>query len=121
MRHLISLGAIVLLAGCSSLPSWLGGTPAPAPIPAPIVEPAPPALPSPAAAHVMHHPVGTHGMRALQHALAAKGYYHGKIDGVDGAKTKAAVARYQQDSGIQPVTGEADDQTWSSLGLSEGN
>jgi peptidoglycan hydrolase-like protein with peptidoglycan-binding domain len=118
-KALVSISAVALLAGCSSLPSWLGGTPASAPAPV-VAEPAPAPAPAPAAMAIQHHPVGTHGMKALQHALAAKGYYHGKIDGVDGAQTKAAVARYQQDSGIQPVTGEADDQTWSSLGLSEG-
>ena len=72
---------------------------------------------SPAAAHHVH---GTTGMKSLQHALAAKGYYHGRIDGRDGPQTKKAVARYQQDLGVTP-TGEVDDQTWSSLGLSEGN
>jgi peptidoglycan hydrolase-like protein with peptidoglycan-binding domain len=42
------------------------------------------------------------------------------VDGRNGPQTKAAVARYQQDLGVTP-TGEADDQTWSSLDLSEGN
>jgi peptidoglycan hydrolase-like protein with peptidoglycan-binding domain len=57
-------------------------------------------------------------MKSLQHALAAKGYYHGRVDGLNGPQTKAAVSRYQQDLGVSP-TGDVDEQTWSSLGLSQ--
>jgi peptidoglycan hydrolase-like protein with peptidoglycan-binding domain len=57
----------------------------------------------------------------MQWKLADLGYYHGKLDGKKGPQTHAALARFQQNMGVQPVTGEPDDQTWSALGLSEGN
>jgi len=108
MKHTIAVVIVTgLLAGCAA-----NTAPAPAPEPAP--------APMPYAAPAAAHPPGTHGMRSLQRALAAKGYYHGRVDGRNGPQTKAAVARYQQDLGVTP-TGEADDQTWSSLDLSEGN
>jgi peptidoglycan hydrolase-like protein with peptidoglycan-binding domain len=100
-----------LLAGCGILG---GSSHNPGPPPGPPAESAaPPVTHAP-------KPLGTSGMKSLQHALAAKGYYKGKVDGVNGPETKSAVARYQQDLGIVPVSGMVDDQTWSSLGLSEG-
>jgi peptidoglycan hydrolase-like protein with peptidoglycan-binding domain len=102
----------LLLAGCASQSAQ---TP-------PGTEPMPPSAeaPAPAPQTLHRHEMGTHGMKSLQHALAAKGYYHGRIDGRNGPQTKKAVARYQQDLGVTP-TGDVDEQTWSSLGLSEGH
>jgi hypothetical protein len=42
--------------------------------------------------------------KSIQTRLYAKGYYGGKIDGVDGPATRGAVRRYQRDLGV-PVTG----------------
>ena len=43
--------------------------------------------------------------QALQRGLTAAGFDTGGTDGVMGAKTKAAIAAYQQAAGL-PVTGE---------------
>jgi peptidoglycan hydrolase-like protein with peptidoglycan-binding domain len=41
-------------------------------------------------------------VRAAQEALAGLGYYRGPLDGIIGPKTRAAVAKYQTDSGLPP-------------------
>jgi hypothetical protein len=41
-------------------------------------------------------------VRAAQESLAGLGYYRGPIDGIDGPKTRAAVASYQTDEGLSP-------------------
>ena len=41
-------------------------------------------------------------MRAAQDYLARLGYYGGPIDGINGPKTRTAVASYQTDSGLPP-------------------
>jgi peptidoglycan hydrolase-like protein with peptidoglycan-binding domain len=41
-------------------------------------------------------------VRATQDYLARLGYYGGPIDGINGPKTRAAVANYQTDSGLPP-------------------
>ena len=41
-------------------------------------------------------------VRAAQESLAGLGYYRGLIDGIDGPKTRVAVAKYQTDRGIPP-------------------
>ena len=46
----------------------------------------------------------------VQGLLAARGYYAGAVDGVPGPATRAAVRRFQQDSGL-PRTGRADRET----------
>jgi len=58
--------------------------------------------------------------KSIQTQLYAKGYYGGKIDGVDGPATRGAVRRYQHDLGV-PVTGRVGDREWSALGLSSGD
>jgi peptidoglycan hydrolase-like protein with peptidoglycan-binding domain len=113
-----------LLAGCAA-----SSEPSPSPTPPPVGY----TVENPGGdyhATPVHHPVvhphpavkGTDGMKSLQHALAVhpNHYYKGKEDGVDGPVTKAAVSQYQKDLGVEP-TGKADEKTWSSLGLSEGN
>ncbi len=57
--------------------------------------------------------IGSRGemVRALQTALKAAGFDPGAIDGVFGAKTKAALAAFQKAKGI-PATGVADAITW---------
>jgi peptidoglycan hydrolase-like protein with peptidoglycan-binding domain len=111
MKITYAFALALLLAGCSGHSQT---TPGEESVPAAVEAPA-------LAPQTLHrHEMGTHGMRSLQHALTAKGYYHGRIDGRDGPQTKKAVARYQQDLGVTP-TGDVDEQTWSSLGLSEGH
>ena len=39
-------------------------------------------------------------MRAVQTALAARGYYKGKIDGVTGSRTRAAISAYERDNDL---------------------
>jgi Putative peptidoglycan binding domain len=53
----------------------------------------------------------------VQSALQAEGYYQGDIDGILGPQTRAALADYQQDNGLEP-TAAVDEPTLDSLGLS---
>ena len=82
--------AILLMSGCSQMSRE-------AVVPdissAPVASPSKP-TPSPRAADAE--------VRAAQDYLARLGYYRGPIDGKDGPKTRAAVARYQTDSGNPP-------------------
>ena len=56
-------------------------------------------------------------IRAVQHALNARGYDPGPVDGQYGASTKDAVMRFQQFAGL-PVTGELGRPTLDALGVS---
>jgi peptidoglycan hydrolase-like protein with peptidoglycan-binding domain len=53
---------------------------------------------------------------AVQSDLAQLGYYDGPIDGIFGADTRTALARYQVDHQLQ-VTGSLTNDTLQSLGL----
>jgi len=53
---------------------------------------------------------------AVQTDLAQLGYYNGTIDGLFGADTRSALARYQIDRHLQ-VTGSLTNETLQSLGL----
>ena len=59
---------------------------------------------------------GAHGadVETLQRMLNSKGY-NLTVDGDYGAKTEAAVRKYQQDHGLNPVDGECGPITWNSL------
>ena len=59
---------------------------------------------------------GAHGadVETLQRMLNSKGYSLA-VDGDYGAKTEAAVRKYQQDHGLNPVDGECGPITWNSL------
>ena len=46
-------------------------------------------------------------MRAVQAALAWRGYYSGRIDGVMGPETREAIRSFQAHQGL-PVTGQID-------------
>src|SRR5579859_6451675 len=62
---------------------------------------------------VKKHPAHTNPggfVRFVQQELAKQGYYNGKIDGVSGPKTQAALRQFQQDRGIEP-TGQATPET----------
>ncbi|MGB9153966.1 MAG: peptidoglycan-binding domain-containing protein [Alphaproteobacteria bacterium] len=51
--------------------------------------------------HVVHHTKGSSIIRIAQEHLSSLGYYSGKIDGVMGAKTKAAIKKFQRDQGLK--------------------
>lgn len=61
--------------------------------------------------------VTTDLVKAVQKALKAKGYDPGPADNVMGAKTKAALVKYQKDNGL-PV-GNLDFETLESLGIQQ--
>ena len=48
--------------------------------------------------------VDSYSIRALQRALNAAGYDAGTADGIMGARTKAALAKYQRDNDL-PIGG----------------
>jgi peptidoglycan hydrolase-like protein with peptidoglycan-binding domain len=50
----------------------------------------------------------------LQEQLKAWGYYSGKVDGIFGEKTQAAIIKFQQDNRLTP-NGVADDEVWNAL------
>jgi Putative peptidoglycan binding domain len=85
-------------------------TPAPVPLPrvrasqtdvaAPPIQAAPVAAPTPAKLALDTKPI-----KSLQSALAARGIYHGVVDGVLGSRTRAAISAYEKANGL-PVTGE---------------
>lgn len=52
----------------------------------------------------------------VQGALARQGYYQGSIDGAIGPQSRRAIARYQQDRGLQ-VTGTITSSLLRSLGI----
>jgi len=39
----------------------------------------------------------------VQAALARQGYYHGDIDGIIGPESRAAIAAYKRDHGMEPI------------------
>jgi membrane-bound lytic murein transglycosylase B len=58
----------------------------------------------------------TEDVKKLQEALKAKGHDPGPIDGILGAKTRAALKAFQEASGLK-ATGRLDDQTAEKLGV----
>ncbi|WP_158611666.1 peptidoglycan-binding protein [Teichococcus wenyumeiae] len=84
---------------------------APAPPPAadppapPAAEPpAPPALPPPAAAAISPEPPTNLAQRRfIQDVLRRLGYYDGLLDGVFGPGARAAIRRYQRETGVAPT------------------
>ena len=55
-------------------------------------------------------------IRALQHALADRGYYQGPLDGAASPALTDAIARFQAD-GKMPATGRVDGATAAALGV----
>jgi hypothetical protein len=53
----------------------------------------------------------------VQSALQEQGYYHGEVDGLLGPLTRAALADYQRDKGLE-TTAAVDEPTLDSLGMS---
>src|ERR1700756_2022950 len=54
--------------------------------------------------------------RAIQERLREQGFYYGEVDGRGGDETSAAIRRYQIRHGLR-VTGQVDDETLRSLGM----
>ena len=57
---------------------------------------------------------GFNSPRAVQAALAWRGYYSGRIDGVMGPETRAAIRSFQSHQGL-PVTGQIDSRLTNAL------
>jgi len=57
---------------------------------------------------------------AVQQDLAHEGYYQGKIDGVAGPATQAAISAYQKDNGLT-VTGTVNKALLKSMGIQSGD
>ena len=55
--------------------------------------------------------------RAIQQRLKDQGFYYGEVDGQGGDETSAAIRRFQIRYGLK-VTGQLNDETLRSLGLS---
>jgi len=77
---------------------------------APVSQSAPPpvevAIPVPEPAPAAHQPVPEKSViTALQKELAGRGFYAGKIDGISGSRTRAAIVAFEKSEGL-PVTGE---------------
>lgn len=53
-------------------------------------------------------------VRQIQQQLQKQGFYKGRIDGVMGPETRQAIARFQQQNGMQ-ATGNLDQQTLAAL------
>ena len=53
----------------------------------------------------------------VQSALQEQGYYHGEVDGLLGPLTRAALADYQRDQGLE-TTAALDEPTLNALGMS---
>ena len=58
--------------------------------------------------------------RAVQQRLKDQGFFYGSINGQAGSETSAAIRRYQIRYGLR-VTGELNDETLRSLGVSRNN
>ena len=58
--------------------------------------------------------------RAVQQRLKDQGFFYGSVNGQGGSETSAAIRRYQIRYGLR-VTGELNDETLRSLGVSKNN
>jgi N-acetylmuramoyl-L-alanine amidase len=61
---------------------------------------------------------GRDSIKKVQDKLKHRGYYDGKVDGVWGPKSTAALKKYQQDKDIQ-ASGTMDEKTADKLGLNK--
>ena len=118
-RWLLAVSVVALTAGGAYAQN---GTTSPAQSPAAppaATMPAPGATGAPAAAPKATH-AATHAVHAsakvkqAQEALQAAGLYKGKVDGVFGPQTKAAVKEFQKANGLKP-TARLDSATMKKL------
>lgn len=63
---------------------------------------------------------GSQNVKQAQETLSGKGFYKGKIDGIMGPKTRAAIREYQRAEKL-PVTGRLDAKTESKMGVGQGS
>jgi hypothetical protein len=109
-QRLAANPAIELTVLAPSAPAWLAGGPAvakasPSSTPSP-QSPQPPALSGPAANAFPDEARMTAEDRArVQTALLHLGYYDGRVDGIFGAETRAAIRRFQHEIGAD-MTGQ---------------
>jgi hypothetical protein len=84
-------------------PGYLAGAPPPPPRPAPAAPPpaaaAAPSAPVPIAAMPADEDMTDSDRRRVQVALVRLGYYDGRIDGIFGPDSRAAIRRYQHELG----------------------
>jgi len=80
---------------------------------APMVATAPPTSAPPAA-----QALSPRAVQAVQGRLRELGYYRGNVDGVWGAETQQAIARFQQGRGLQP-NGQLNPATVGAMGLNQ--
>lgn len=55
-------------------------------------------------------------IQAAQRQLQVRGFFSGKIDGLEGASTAAAIRQFQKRNGLN-ITGRLDEDTLNSLGI----
>lgn len=65
---------------------------------------------------VRYPPAAT--VREAQEKLKDEGFYSGRVDGIPGAATKAAIAAYQRKNAL-PVTSALDENTLAALGVGD--
>ena len=80
----------------AAAPGYLAGAPRPAPAPVPVVAPA---APAPRPTFPADQQMTDQDRKQVQTALARLGYYDGKVDGVFGPDSRAAIRRYQHELG----------------------
>jgi hypothetical protein len=106
--------AIELAVLAPTVPLWLAGGPVATPLVATPPEAAPPPAepakpPAPSASVAVAFPEEAHmsgsDRQRLQTALLHLGYYDGRVDGVFGPETRAAIRRYQHEIGAE-MTGQ---------------
>ena len=103
-REIGANGSITIAAERPPLsPGYLAGTPPapPRPAPAPAVATATPQAPPPAAAFPADDQMTDADRRRVQAALSHLGYYDGRIDGIFGPDSRAAIRRYQHELGVE--------------------
>src|SRR6185295_1740092 len=68
----------------------------------------------------LNGPLEPRVVRAVQQRLRQARFYNGPIDGVSGARTEAAIERFQRNRGLD-VTGDLNPDTAAELGLDPNN
>jgi len=111
VRTLTALVAVAALPACSMFGGGSHGSPQASTPPPPAA-----AQPAPAAQVAQTEELTPDLTRQVQTKLQQGGLYHGRIDGVWGPATQAAVRSYQQQNNINP-TGQIDQQTMAALDI----
>lgn len=116
LAAVMAAGALIALAGCSELGLGGSGSQQAVATPAPVASPAPAATPAPLPASELTPQM----LRRVQADLKREGLYHGRIDGVWGPKTQAAVTQFQQKNSLQ-ATGSLDEPTLQAMNIAPPN